>query len=172
MHSVLVYPSAYVGKTASELSSGLWTEGEQPRGGESWRHGPVVLTWDHVRSGAAEIADGHNIVFHEFAHQLDEEEGPTDGTPALGQRSRYIAWAKVLGAEYDQLRRDVERHRLTLLDEYGATKPWEFFAVATECFFEKPLQLQQRHPEMYDQLKEFYRQDPVQYFGELGKRQP
>ena len=65
VHSVLVYPSAYVGKTASELSSGLWTEGEQPRGGESWRHGPVVLTWDHVRSGAADIADGHNIVFHE-----------------------------------------------------------------------------------------------------------
>ena len=75
------------------------------------------------------------------------------------------AWARVLGAEYEQLRRRDERGRKNVLDRYGATNPAEFFAVATECFFEKPAQMKKKHPELYEELKEYYRQDPEQSLG-------
>ena len=120
----------------------------------------VVLSWDDVRAGASDINDGHNVVLHEFAHQLDQEDGAADGAPVLDRRSRYVAWARVLGAEYEQLRQASRKGRKSVLDEYGATKPAEFFAVATECFFEKPAQMKKKHPELYEELKEYYRQDP------------
>ncbi|MHC5543449.1 zinc-dependent peptidase, partial [Singulisphaera rosea] len=87
------------------------------------------------------------------------------GAPILERRSQYVAWARVLSAEYEQLRQDSQRHRKTVLDTYGATNPAEFFAVATECFFEKPAQLKRKHPELYEELKEYYHQDPEQLFA-------
>ena len=81
-------------------------EGEACRLGEAWTDGVVVLSWDDVRAGASDFNDGQNVVLHEFAHQLDQEDGVADGAPILEQRSQYVAWARVLGAEYDQLRRD------------------------------------------------------------------
>jgi len=120
----------------------------------------VVLSWDDVRAGAADIRDGHNVVLHEFAHQLDQEDGSADGAPILERRSQYSAWARVLGAEYERLRQARRQHRKSVLDTYGATNPAEFFAVATECFFEKPVQMKKKHPELYEELKEYYRQDP------------
>jgi len=101
------------------------------------------------------------VVLHEFAHKLDEEDGALDGTPLLERRSMYVAWARILGREYEQLLRDSTRARRTVLDRYGAENPVEFFAVATECFFEKPRQLKRKHPELYAELADFYRQDPV-----------
>ena len=100
-------------------------------------------------------------MLHEFAHQLDQEDGLADGAPMLDRRSQYVAWARVLGDEYEQLRRDAEQGRKNVLDEYGATNPAEFFAVATECFFEKPVPIRRKHPELYEELKEYYRQDPA-----------
>lgn len=135
-------------------------EGEQVRLGEAWRDGAVVLSWDDVLAGAADIRDAQNVVLHEFAHQLDHEDGTGDGAPVLAKRSQYVAWARVLGAEFEQLRRDSQSGRKTVLDSYGATNPAEFFAVATECFFEKPVRLHRKHPELYEQLMEFYQQDP------------
>ena len=120
----------------------------------------VVLSWDDVRAGASDIHDGHNVVLHEFAHQLDQEDGAADGAPILDRRSQYVAWARVLGGEYERLRRASRAGKESVLDEYGATNPAEFFAVATECFFEKPAQLRRKHPELYEELKEYYRQDP------------
>src|SRR5271157_284607 len=96
-------------------------------------------------------------------HQLDQQDGSADGTPILEHRSQYVTWARVLGDEYDQLRRDIEQGRTDVLDEYGATNPAEFFAVATECFFEKPIQLRRKHPQLYEELKAYYRQDPVSF---------
>ena len=84
-----------------------------------------------------------------------------DGAPALGTRSAYTAWAHVLGEEFESLSGRVHEGRRTDIDEYGAVSPPEFFAVVTEMFFEKPLQLQRKHPELYEQLREFYRQDPA-----------
>ena len=106
--------------------------------GESWTSGVVVLSWHDVQAGASDIHDGQNLVLHEFAHQLDREDGAINGTPLLEQRSQYLAWGRVLNAEYERLIRDSRLGRSTVLDDYGATDPAEFFAVATECFFEKP----------------------------------
>jgi Mlc titration factor MtfA (ptsG expression regulator) len=161
--TILVYPSAYVAKGLEPIGGGFALEGVQARLGEAWVDGVVVLSWDDVRRGAADVKDGENVVLHEFAHQLDQEDGDADGAPILGHRSRYVAWARILGAEYEQLRQDVDRHRKTVLDAYGATQPAEFFAVATECFFEKPIQLRRKHPELYDELREYYHQDPAEF---------
>ena len=159
--TILVYPHAYVAKSVEPIGRGVVLEGETTRLGEAWKEGVVVLSWDDVRRGASDLHDGHNVVLHEFAHQLDQQDGSADGAPILEHHSQYVTWARVLSDEYDQLRRDTEKGRRDVLDEYGATNPAEFFAVATECFFEKPAQLQKRHPELYSELKRFYRQDPA-----------
>ena len=155
--TVLVYPSAYQAKSIENLGGGMVLEGEEGRLGEAWVSGVVVLSWDDVRSGSAEMRDGHNVVLHEFAHQLDQEDGVADGAPELEQRGQYVAWARVFGNEYEHLRNSTGK---SVLDRYGATKPAEFFAVATECFFEKPSQLKRKHPDLYEELKEYYHQDP------------
>jgi Mlc titration factor MtfA (ptsG expression regulator) len=161
LSSILVYPQAYVASRTEYLSGGVVAEGEDVRMGESWHRGSVVLSWDDVRRIAADINDGHNVVFHEFAHQLDSSGGRRDSTPVLRDRSTYIAWARILQKDYEKLRRDVGSNRDTLLDKYGATNPAEFFAVATESFFERPKDLQRLHPELYEELKFFYQQDPA-----------
>jgi Mlc titration factor MtfA (ptsG expression regulator) len=123
-----------------------------------------VLSWDDILQGASDIHDGHNLVFHEFAHQLDNESGSPEGVPELPKRSMYIAWARVLGREYEALIDSVEKHRPTLLDQYAATNPAEFFAVATEYFFEKPVDLKRQHQVLYKTLKSFFKQDPASFF--------
>jgi Mlc titration factor MtfA (ptsG expression regulator) len=158
--SILVYPSAYRAPTRTHLA-GVVTEGEQARLGESWTRGIVVLAWDHVRSGAAQPSDGQNVVLHEFAHQLDGEDGPMDGAPDLGVRARYTSWAHVLGAEFGELSHRIHQGRSTDIDAYGATSPAEFFAVVTEMFFEKPRAMRTHHAELYEELSAFYKQDPA-----------
>ncbi len=165
--SILVYPASYVAHTKRMGPDGVVTEGPQTRLGESWNGltsqfsgGPVVLSWRDVVAGAADIHDGHNVVFHEFAHQLDAEAGGLDGAPALDRRSKYVAWARVLGNEYADLVSELRQGHPTWLNAYGATNPAEFFAVLTECFFEQPHKLKRQHPALYGQLADFYRQDP------------
>jgi MtfA peptidase len=162
LDTILVYPSAYLARAVKPIGGPMVLEGETARLGESWTSGVVVLSWNDVRAGASDIHDGQNLVLHEFAHQLDREDGAINGTPLLEQKSQYLAWARVLSAEFERLRRDTEAGRSTVLDEYAATDPAEFFAVATECFFEKPRVLKKRHPALYEELKTFYRQDPAQ----------
>jgi Mlc titration factor MtfA (ptsG expression regulator) len=160
-----VYPTTYLVPGGRRTPDGLVVDGPQARLGESWSHDIVVLAWDSVLHGAADIHDGHNVVLHEFAHQLEQESGGADGAPALPRRSMYVAWARVLGHDYDDLVRETEHHHRELLDQYGATNPAEFFAVATETFFGKPRQLRAKHPELYQQLQGFYRQDPASLEG-------
>lgn len=159
--SILVYPFTYVASGERNLGGGLASDDPQARLGESWVSGVVVLVWDSVRAGAADIHDGQNVVLHEFAHQLDQESGASDGAPILPRNSMYVAWARVLGHDFDQLVHDAKDQHKTLIDAYGATNPAEFFAVVTETFFEKPRQLKAKHPELYEQLHQFYQQDPV-----------
>lgn len=158
--AILVYPHAYRA-AKREVVDGIVREGEQIRLGESWTRGVVVLAWDHVRSGAAQPADGQNVVLHEFAHQLDGENTAMDGAPELGAHARYTSWAHVLGDEFSELTRTLHAGRRSDIDAYGATNPAEFFAVITEMFFEKPRALKRRHPELYAELAGFYRQDPA-----------
>ena len=161
LESILVYPSTYVAQGRHSVGGGVVIEGPEARLGESWLHGEVVLAWDSVLSGAADARDGHNVVFHEFAHQLDQENGGADGAPTLPRRSMYTAWVRVLGADFEQLVKETAHHHASDIDAYGATNPAEFFAVVTELFFERPRQLLHKHPALYEQMRLFYQQDPA-----------
>ena len=162
--TILVYPAAYVAPVVEYSEHGLVTEGEDVLDGEAWQEGVVVLSWKDVRADAANPGKGKNLVLHEFAHQLDMEDNEDNGVPLLPRAGMYTEWKEILSAEYAQLRSDTENGRTTVLYEYGAEDPAEFFAVATECFFMKPGALRIRHPELYRIFTEFYQQDPVQYW--------
>ena len=157
---VIVYPSAYR-VPGARREGGIVLDEQEVRLGESWTRGIVVLSWDAVRAGGARPKDGHDVVLHEFAHQLDGEDGTMDGAPALGSARRYRAWASVLGADYSDLVQRAHRGRTSDLDAYGATSPAEFFAVVTEAFFERPATLRDKHPALYAELAGFYRFDPA-----------
>jgi MtfA peptidase len=164
LRSILVYPSGYTAHDEQSLGGGIWEEGDDDRLGHTQqRLGALVLAWDSAKHGAIEPTDGENLVLHEFAHQLDFEDGVTDGTPALATRAEYLAWARVMRAEFDALQAAERRGEPTLIDQYGATDPAEFFAVITEAFFERPHALRARHPAMYEELARFYRQDPTTF---------
>lgn len=159
--SILVYPRAYLVPTTEHLPGGIVTEGVDVREGESWESGAVVLSWDDIKHGAAGMHDGINVVLHEFAHQLDKGRSGADHA-VFGSHDRYLAWAGVFQKEYEKLCEQVSQDCPTFLDEYGATDPAEFFAVATEYFFEKSRELRQFHPELYQELKFYYQQDPAE----------
>jgi Mlc titration factor MtfA (ptsG expression regulator) len=162
LRSIFVYPTSYLAKRVS-VNSGIVTEKTQVTFGESWGSGELVLAWDASVHGAKNMFDSRNVVYHEFAHQLDQEDGVADGAPILENRSSYASWARVLSREFENLKSDKKRWRKTVLNKYGATNPAEFFAVASESFFEKPRQLIKKHPELYQELKSYYRTDPIDW---------
>jgi len=162
--SIIVYPSGYTAREDRHIGGGIWEEGDEDRLGHTGlRLSALVLAWDAVRHGAAAPTDGENLVLHEFAHQLDFENQASDGTPDLETRGDYLAWARVMSAEFNALRNATDAGLPTLLDDYGATNPAEFFAVITETFFERPRALKKKHPRLYEQLQRFYKQDPTTY---------
>jgi Mlc titration factor MtfA (ptsG expression regulator) len=163
MRTILVYPDLFIVEHEVLQEDGTVVEEAVEQAGESWDGGPVILSWADVLAGAVDPHDGYNVVLHEFAHQLDDESGGSEGAPELGSLARYQAWSKTFGHEYQQLQDAVLAERMPLLDEYGAESPAEFFAVATECFFERPRALSKKHPELYKQLAGYYRQDPAAY---------
>jgi Mlc titration factor MtfA (ptsG expression regulator) len=166
VRSILVYPGGYTDPRPQAGPGGIMTTGEA-RLGEATR-GVVVLSWAEVREET--LGRGHNVVFHEFAHQLDMLDGVVDGTPPLGSRGAYARWRNVMTAEYRRLCSDTEHGRATLLDKYGTRNEAEFFAVATECFFERATQMRHRHPELYNLLRDYYRQDPADRIAHRQKR--
>lgn len=157
---IRVYPSTYRVPERDVLAGHLVEGGTSHRLGESSHRGYVVLAWDAVRRGAADEHDGQNVVLHEFAHQLDAQDGASDGAPPL-ERNLYGPWARILGQAFEELQEDVAHHRRSVLDAYGATNPAEFFAVATETFFERPRGLRQQEPRLYRVLARYYGQDPA-----------
>jgi Mlc titration factor MtfA (ptsG expression regulator) len=162
--SIIVYPSGYTAHEERHIGGGIWEEGGEDRlGHTAKRLSALVLAWDAVRHGASDPTDGENLVLHEFAHQLDFESEAGDGTPALETRGDFLAWARVMSAEFNALRNASDAGVPTLLDQYGATNPAEFFAVITEAFFERPRALKKKHPTLFAQLERFYRQDPTTY---------
>lgn len=160
LRSVLVYPSAYL-MPPEHQQHHLVVDLDLEMLGEAWHGGPVVLSWDHVLRGTRDGEDGQNVVIHEFAHQLDGLDGAADGMPPLTGRGQRQRWEQVADAEYERLVESSERGEATLLDQYGATSRAEFFAVASESFFEQPRRLRRRHPELYELLRDLYRQDPA-----------
>lgn len=162
---VYLYPTTFSSVQKRVDGMGVVTEGEVHRLGESWETGTVVLAWDSVEQGARNIHDANNVTFHEFAHQLDHEDGVTDGAPGLPSRQAYRSWARVFRENYADFIGQLEHGRKTLIDSYGATNPAEFFAVATETFFEKPRQLAERRPDLYQELAGYYGLDPREWAG-------
>jgi Mlc titration factor MtfA (ptsG expression regulator) len=173
LESILVYPHAYRVR-GKQRDGAVVIEGDSIRLGESWTRGAVVLAWDHVASATHHVAAGQNVVLHEFAHQLDAEDGAMDGAPDLGSRSRYATWARVLGEEQRELSERLQSGLPSDIDPYGATNPAEFFAVVTEMFFGRPRALRERHPELYQELVAFFLQDPAsaREAGEDGVAKP
>jgi MtfA peptidase len=164
LRSILMYSDAFVTAHKGGDSAGVVSETGEIRTGESWDIGAVILAWDDVERDTRRF-DGHNVVLHEFAHQIDQSDGTADGWPNHLDPSLDQRWAEVMGQEYARLIRSVERGQTTLIDGYGATKPAEFFAVVTEFFFERPRELRQFHPELYEMFRLFYHQDPAARFS-------
>ena len=160
LHTILVYPSAFVARRAEVGPGGVVTPGHQAMLGESWDDGRIVLSWDDVQRGAGDWTDGHNVVLHEFAHQLDSESGRANGAPYLGNPASYSEWSAVLERDFQHLRHSAMYRQHSVMDHYGATNPAEFFAVATETFFEKPYQMAEHHAELFAEFLKYYRVDP------------
>jgi MtfA peptidase len=158
--SILVYPSAYLVNTKKYLGGFLVEERQEVRLGESWDKDRIVLSWEQIKYDIKHWRDGHNVILHEFAHQLDAGDGSVNGVPLLDRKIDYRIWAQVFEQAYKKLLGNIERDSPTVINEYGATNPAEFFAVVTETFFEKPRQLRSQHPELYEQLKGYYQLDP------------
>ena len=163
LRSILVYPSTYLVQQKSSLGNYVVEENWVARLGESWANNQLVLSWEQIKRDTSNWQDGHNVILHEFAHQLDQEDGKAEGVPILPKNLDYSTWAKVMTQEYQKFRHDVEGGIKTVIDSYGATNPAEFFAVATETFFEKPRQLLEKQPILYRLLQRYYQLNPVQW---------
>ena len=158
---VLVYPSSFVPRTVPSLTSGQVVRPDVPLRGQAWQSGIVVLGWDSVKRDTLMPTDGENVVFHEFAHMLDGEDGSMDGIPVLDSSSAYRAWASLLSVQFAEHVAQARRGEPTTLNPYGAENRAEFFAVATEAFFESPAELRREQPGLYDLLVGFFKLDPA-----------
>jgi Mlc titration factor MtfA (ptsG expression regulator) len=166
LRSILIYPAAFRIRQEQRDEAGVHSRREAILTGESWDLGKVVVSWDDVEYGAADSSDGANVVLHEFAHQLDQESGRANGAPLLETSAAYGHWSQVLSREFAVLRQRVADGQGSVMDGYGATNPAEFFAVATETFFEKSHQFRDEHPELYAELRQFYHVDPCEWKSE------
>lgn len=160
LHSILVYPTAFIAPANESLADSVEVVEMEERLGESSEEGTVVLAWDSVLRGGYNHEDGLNVVMHEFAHQLDQENGPADGAPILRHAAEYQSWNRVFHAAYGRHVEATASEEETVLDDYGAEHPAEFFAVATETFFERPHALAHEYAELYASLMAYYQLDP------------
>ncbi len=161
LDTVLVYPTAFVMETTLDGFGELEVHGEEIHSGEAWQQGVVILAWEDIEHGGQREHPGFNVIVHEFAHQLDMENGEGDGFPLLVDTELRKRWPEVFRREYNLLVDNVDSGRATLLDPYGAESPAEFFAVVTEAFFGLPVEMARAHPELYTLLSRFYEQNPA-----------
>jgi len=161
VRTILVFPGSFRARSAFMRADGVVEQSDSWNQGEAWQDGKVVLAWDSAYQGGRNDVDGRNLVIHEFAHQLDRIDGQADGLPPVANRADYERWQRIVHEEFAHLQQAVERRRNTVLDAYGATDPAEFFAVASEHFFETPGPLRREHPALYAAFAGFYLQDPL-----------
>jgi Mlc titration factor MtfA (ptsG expression regulator) len=157
LRQVLVYPDPFVVKRTHMLPGGVVDVQPQSLAGESWSQGQVILAWSQVLEGAADSSDGRNVVLHEFAHQIDQDSGAADGRPWQRSAAARHRWAVVMDAALARLRETPS----TVLDAYGGSDAAEYFAVATEAFFERPLALADEAPDVYAELARLYGVQPA-----------
>ena len=187
LKQILVYPGAFAVDRVHAAPGGVLREERRALAGESWSQGQVILSWQDVLHGARVVDDGHNVVLHEFAHQLDQESGSANGAPRLGSRAAHARWADVMSREFAHLQariraREAAHARVQaewswfgssaaapapepadLISDYGATNEAEFFAVVTEVFFEQAMALAERHPALFALLRDYYAVDPREW---------
>ena len=191
LKQILVYPGAFLVDRVNPAPGGVLREERRALAGESWSQGQVILSWQDVLHGARVVDDGHNVVLHEFAHQLDQESGSANGAPRLGSRAAHARWADVMTREFAALQARIRAREAAqaraqaewswfgssgaatvqepadLISDYGATNEAEFFAVVTEVFFEQAAALAQRHPALFALLRDYYAVDPRTWHAPL-----
>lgn len=160
--SIYVYPDTYVVDDV-EYDGEIEIRGRDARAGESWPGGPVILSWRDVLDTISGASDGQNVVLHEFAHKLDEEHPDVEGLPVLASSAHYREWAEVMTRAWDSLEETLARLERPAIDDYALTSPAEFFAVATEAFFEQSRAMQRQFPEVYEQFRKYYCLDPASW---------
>lgn len=160
LYSILVYPTAFIVPETLRMENGLVSEGHRVLSGQAWDSRRIILSWEDIEHAPHA---GHNVVLHEFAHYLDMEDETMDGAPGLGSAAAFRQWSQIFWSEYRQLHANLGAGLPTLLDPYAATAPAEFFAVVTEVFFSQPLELETQHPQLYGQLRKYYRVDPARW---------
>jgi MtfA peptidase len=159
LKEVLVYPGAFVVEREQAVGSGVVREQRQTLSGESWSQGRVVLSWADSMAGAADPHDARNVVVHEFAHQIDQDDGTANGRPWRSTAPLRRRWQHVMDTAFERLQHTPS----TVIDAYGATDPAEFFAVTSEVFFERPAELAAEAPEVYREFSELYGLNPAQW---------
>lgn len=162
VRSIIIHPGEQTHSPTLQSRSFIVHE-QMPVSGAAWQHGPITLSWWNVVEDGRDASDGANLVLHEFAHHLDGLDGEMGGMPPLDTEEQRRTWRRVTKAEYGRLVSSVEWGESTLLDPYGATNQAEFFAVATECFFERPHAMRDWHGELYAVLSDLYQQDPADW---------
>jgi MtfA peptidase len=185
LKQILVYPGAFAVDRVHAAPGGVLREERRALAGESWSQGQVILSWQDVLHGARVVDDGHNVVLHEFAHQLDQESGSANGAPRLGSRAAHARWADVMTREFAHLQARMRAREAAqaewswfgssgpapepadLISDYGATNEAEFFAVVTEVFFEQATALAERHPALFALLRDYYAVDPRAWHAPL-----
>jgi Mlc titration factor MtfA (ptsG expression regulator) len=163
LERILVYPGSFIVDRVETDDAGVFSHQTSALSGESWSDGQVILSWEETLDDASAVNDGKNVVIHEFAHQLDQENGGANGAPTLARGEHYQLWAKVFAKEFNQLQQQAQTDQQALFDFYGAQNPAEFFAVVSEVFFEQPQQMASLHSELYQQMSRFYRVDPLSW---------
>ena len=170
LRQVLIYPGAFVVDRSNAGAAGLVHQERRALAGESWQQGQVLLSWQDVLAGAADPHDGHNVVIHEFAHQLDQESGAANGAPWLREPARRARWAQVLGHEFQALQERLAQEESGLIEPYAATNAAEFFAVVSELFFEKPAELALAHRALFAEFCGYYGVNPMHWIGSTATR--
>ena len=160
--SVIVYPAGFAPKRIYTDEYGVQHHVQSSLAGESWLRGPVVLSWNDTEH--AGIVDGSNLVIHEFAHKLDMQNGAANGYPPLHADMDHTAWVEAFSAGFEDFQHKCETHKHMDIDCYGASSPAEFFAVLSEVFFERPAILHKHYAAIYEQLRQYYRQDLLARF--------
>lgn len=161
--SVIVYPAGFAPKRVYTDEYGVQHHVQSNLAGESWLRGPVVLSWNETEH--AGIIDGSNLVIHEFAHKIDMQNGVANGYPPLHSGMQHAAWVESFSAAFEDFQHKCDRGKHIGIDCYGASSPAEFFAVVSEVFFERPALLHNHYPAVYEQLRQYYRQDLIGRFS-------
>ena len=157
--SIVVYPSAFVSERVEYDEYGVEHHVSEDLSGEAWLQGPVILSWDDTAQAGYE--DGYNLVIHEFAHKLDMQNGRANGFPPLHDGMDSAEWTNAFSDGFNRFQALCETGEDVGIDCYAATSPAEYFAVLSEIFFEQPEVLVERFEDVYEQMKRYYRQDPL-----------